>query len=236
METVMQPATAGRGIKSWPVDDRPREKFLLKGVASLSDAELIAILLRGGDRQRTALELAQELLKKAQDDLAVLSRLSVRDCAKVRGIGKVKAITVLAALELGRRRQSGKLQQRPFIDSASAAAKVLQPLLADCRTEVFSVLFLNTGNRVVLYERISEGGISGTVVDPKVLIRKALEADASRLILCHNHPSGHLKASQADKRLTERVTRAAAYFDIDILDHLIVSSEGYYSFADNGML
>ncbi len=223
-------------IKSWPTDDRPREKLLLKGVQALSNAELIAILLRTGDRDRTALALAQELLQSVEGDLFALSRLSIQDCMKIKGIGKVKAVTLVAALELGRRRQSGDIFKKPVIKKSADAAKILQPLLADHSHEVFVSLFLNAANQVVHYEVISQGGMKGTVVDPKIVLRKALEQGAANLILCHNHPSGNLKPSRADLSLTNKLCNAARLLDMIVLDHLIVSSHGFFSFADEGMM
>ncbi len=225
-----------KSIKSWPTDDRPREKLLLKGVQALSDAELIAILLRTGDRNRTALALAQELLQSVEGDLFRLSRLSIKDCMKVKGIGKVKAVTLVAALELGRRRQSGNIFKKPVIKSSTDAAKILQPLLADHTHEVFVSLFLNAANEVMHYAIISEGGMKGTVVDPKIVLRKALEQGAANLILCHNHPSGNLKPSKADLHLTNKLRDGARLLDIIVLDHLIVSSHGFFSFADEGLI
>lgn len=227
---------AGKGIKSWPQDDRPREKLLLKGVQALSNAELIAILLRTGDKSRTALALAQELLQTVEGDLLSLSRLSVKDCTKIKGIGKVKAVTLVASLELGRRRQSGDLFKKPVIKKSSDAAQILQPLLADFNHEVFVVLFLNTANQVLHSETISRGGMKGTVVDPKMVLRKAIEQEAANLILCHNHPSGDLKPSKADISLTGKICDAARLLDIIVLDHLIVSSHGFFSFADERLM
>ncbi len=228
--------SAKAGIKSWPQDDRPREKLLLKGVQALSNAELLAILLRTGSREKTALGLAQELLQTVGQDLIMLSRLGVKDCMKIPGIGKVKAITLIAALELGRRRQSADLFKRPSIRSSRDAARILQPLFADFRHEVFVVLFLNTANEVMHYEMVSQGGLKGTIVDPKIVMRKALEQDAVSIVLCHNHPSGNLSPSTADRALTKKLYAAARLLDIEILDHLIVSSRGFFSFADEGLI
>lgn len=225
-----------QGIKSWPQDDRPREKLLFKGVQALSNAELIAILLRTGDRSRSALGLAQELLRAVEGDLPALSRLSVKDCMKIKGIGKVKAITLAAALELGRRRQSGDILKKPVIKNSADAAKILQPLLADLNHEIFMVLFLNAANQVLHSETISQGGTKGTVVDPKIVLRKAIEQAASYLVLCHNHPSGNLNPSNQDNMLTKKICEVARLLDIIVLDHLIVSSHGFFSFADQGLI
>lgn len=224
------------GIKSWPQDDRPREKLLLKGVQSLSNAELLAILLRTGDQNKTALGLAQDILKTVNQDLVTLSRLTIKDYTRLKGIGKVKAITLVAALELGRRRQAGNFLEKPHVLKSSDAAKILQPLLADLRHEVFVVLFLNRSNRVIHQEVISQGGTHSTVVDPRIIMRKALEQDALKLILCHNHPSGSLEPSTNDKKLTRLIQGAATLLEIELLDHLIVSAKGFFSFADEGLL
>ncbi len=226
-----------QGIKTWPLDDRPREKLQLKGVEALSNAELIAILLRtSGNRNKTALEVAQELLQIAEGDLYALSRLSVKDCMKIKGIGSAKAVTLVAALELGRRRQSAAPVRKPVIKRSRDAADLLQPRMADLRHEVFVVLYLSTSNKVLHEEKISKGGSKGTMVDPKIVMKVALEQDANNMILCHNHPSGNLKPSKADIRLTQKLIAAAQLLDLKILDHLIVSSQGFYSFADEGLM
>lgn len=224
------------GIKSWAHDDRPREKLLLKGVEALSNAELLAILIRSGNRQETALGVAQQLLSTVNHDLYALSRLSVKDMRKINGLGEVKAITIIAALELGRRRQAGSLSEKPCIRSSKDAADLLHPLLADYRHEVFMVLFLSQSNKVIYHKIVSSGGITGTVADPKIIFREALEHDAIKLVLCHNHPSGELRPSREDINLTKRISDAAVLLDMKVLDHLIVSSQGYYSFSDEGLL
>ncbi len=224
------------GIKSWPQDDRPREKMVLKGVHALSDAELVAILLRTGSKRRTALGLARDLLQIVDHDLIKLSRLGVKEYMRIPGIGEAKAVTLVAALELGRRRQSTNPLTKPSIHGSGDAADILQPLFADHRHEVFVVLFLNAANQVIHYEMISQGGVKGTFVDPRIVMRKALEQDAVNIILCHNHPSGNLKPSAADKALTKKLYAAASLLDIKIMDHLIVSSRGYLSFVDEGLL
>jgi DNA repair protein RadC len=223
-------------IKNWAKDDRPREKLLLKGPESLSDSELLAILIGNGTRQKSALDLAREVLKAARGGLSGLGRLSIRDLMKVPGIGPAKAISVAAALELGRRCGAGSFSDKPQVTSSQEVALQLQALLKDHRHEVFAVLYLNRANRVNHFEIISEGGITGTVADPRIILRHALEEDAVGLILCHNHPSGNLRPSRADEELTVKIREAARFFDIRLLDHLIVSNEGYFSFADEGLL
>lgn len=223
-------------IKQWAKDDRPREKLLLKGAENLSDSELLAILIHNGSKNKTAVDLAKEILKLGKDNLIELGKLSIKEFTKIKGIGEAKAITIVAALELGRRRQAAPLLNKSVISSSREIADYLQAKLKDLRHEVFAVLFLNRANKVNHFEIVSEGGITGTVADPRIILKKALEEDAISIILCHNHPSGSLKPSRADEELTNKIKEAAKYFDIKVLDHLIVSDAGYYSFADEGIL
>ena len=233
MKTVNKPSTS---IKSWAVDDRPREKMLTKGAAALSNSELIAILINNGYKDKTAVELAKELLKQGQDNLNELGKLSVREFQQVKGIGSAKAVAIAAALELGRRRQAAASLDKPLIRSSKDIAQFLQAHLKDYNYEVFAVVFLNRANKINHFEIISRGGITGTVADPRVIMKKALEEDATSIVLSHNHPSGNLKPSLADEELTKKIKGAASYFDIKVIDHIIVSEEGYYSFADEGIL
>jgi DNA repair protein RadC len=223
-------------IKQWAKDDRPREKLLLKGPETLSDSELLAILIAIGTRKKSALDLAKEVLTLGKNHLPDLGKLSVKEFMKVKGIGEAKAITIVAALEIGRRRQAMASREKPVVTSSADVAVYLQALLRDHRHEVFAVLFLNRANKINHFQVISEGGITGTVADPRIILKRALEEDAVSLILCHNHPSGSLKPSRADEELTQKIKEAAKYFDIKVLDHLIVSEDGYYSFADEGLL
>ncbi|RYY38420.1 MAG: JAB domain-containing protein [Chitinophagaceae bacterium] len=223
-------------IKSWAKDDRPREKLLEKGAESLSDSELLAILIGSGTPQHSALDLARQLLQGARNSLPELARQSLAEWRKVPGIGPARALNLTAAFELGRRCQAGSLFERPTISSSQDVALQLKALLQDYRHEVFAVLYLNRANRVNRFEIVSEGGITGTVADPRIILRRALEEDAVGLILCHNHPSGNLRPSRADEELTTKIREAARFFDIRLLDHLIVSSDGYFSFADEGLL
>jgi len=224
------------GIRGWAKDDRPREKLRFKGSEALSDSELIAILLNNGTKEKSAVELARDVLAQAGNRLQELGRMSINDLMKIRGIGEAKAVSLIAALELGRRRQSLDWEARPQITDSRAVASFLKTRLQDRMQEFFAVLYLNQGNRIMHFEEISKGGITGTVADPRVILKKALENNAVNLILCHNHPSGNLQPSQADRDLTHKIREAARYFDIRILDHLIVSEAGWYSFADEGML
>lgn len=223
-------------IKQWAIDDRPREKLLLKGAQTLSDSELLAILIVNGHKGSSAIDLAKEVMKTGKDNLNELGKVNVRELTKIKGIGEAKAITIVAALELGRRRQANSYRQKEVFQRSEEVAQYLQTLLRDYRHEVFAVIFLNRANKVNHFQIISEGGMTGTVADPRVILKKALEEDAVSLILCHNHPSGSLKPSRADEELTQKIKEAAKYFDIKVLDHVIVSEDGYYSFADEGIL
>ena len=223
-------------IKHWSKDDRPREKLLSAGAENLSNSELLAILIHNGTRQKSAVDVAKEVMKLGKDNLVELGKLSIKELMKIKGIGEAKAITIAAALELGRRRQAGEAIGKTVVNSSSDIAHYLQTKLKDHRHEVFAVLFLNRANKINHFEIISEGGITGTVADPRVILRKALEQDAVNIILCHNHPSGSLKPSRADEELTMKIKEAARFLDIKVLDHIIVSDDGYYSFADEGML
>jgi DNA repair protein RadC len=223
-------------IKEWAKDDRPREKLLRKNPNALSDSELLAILLNKGTKEKTAVDLARELLGLGKNSLSGLGKLSIKDFMSIKGIGEVKAITIMAALELGRRRQATTGLEKPVIRDSSSIASYLQALLRDHNQEVFAVIFLNRANRINHFEIISQGGITGTVADPRIILKKALEQHAVSIILCHNHPSGNLRPSKADEELTHKIKEASKYFDIRLLDHIIVSEEGYYSFADEGVL
>ena len=223
-------------IHQWAKDDRPREKLLSKTPKGLSNSELVAILIGNGTRQKSAVDLAKDVLMLSKNNLNELAKLSVRELMKVKGIGEAKAISIAAALELGRRRQTTGILQKTVITNSTDVAGYLQILLKDYRQEVFAVVFLNRANKINHFEIVSEGGITGTVADPRVILKKALEENAVSLILCHNHPSGNLKPSIADQELTLKIKEAAKYFDIKVMDHVIVSDEGYFSFADEGIL
>jgi DNA repair protein RadC len=223
-------------IKQWAKDDRPREKLLFKGAPALSNSELIAILINHGTKDKSAVELAQEVLRAGKDNLIELGKLSVKELMKIKGIGEAKAISIVAAMELGRRRQATTNLEKAIVTTSIDVANYLQVLLKDYKHEVFAVLFLNRANKINHFQIISEGGITGTIADPRVILKKALEEDAVSIILCHNHPSGSLKPSKADEELTHKIKEAAKYFDIKVLDHLIVSDDGYYSFSDEGLL
>ena len=223
-------------IKQWSKDDRPREKLLEKGSENLSNSELLAILIHNGTTEKMAVDLAKEILRLGKDNLTELSKLSLSDLMKIKGIAEAKAVTIVAALELGRRRQASSSLNKIIIGSSNDIAEYLKVKLKDYRHEVFAVLFLNRANKINHFEIVSEGGITGTVADPRVILRKALEQDAVNIILCHNHPSGSLKPSRADEQLTAKIKEAARFLDIAVVDHIIVSEDGYYSFADEGIL
>jgi DNA repair protein RadC len=223
-------------IKQWAIDDRPREKLLMKGAETLSDSELLAILIVNGNREKSALELAKDVLKLGKNNLGELCKITVPELTRIKGIGAAKAVTISAALELGKRRQACLPVEKTIVVSSVDVAGYLQTALRDYRHEVFAVVFLNRAHKINHFQIISQGGITGTVADPRIILRKALEQDAVSIILCHNHPSGSLKPSRADEELTLKIREAAKYFDIKVLDHVIVSDAGYYSFADEGLL
>ncbi len=223
-------------IRTWMASERPREKFRDLGPASLTDAELLSILIQNGTRERSALDLGRDLLLRSKNSIVELGRLSVREIMKVKGIGMAKAVSIAAALELGRRRLAAESLQRPQVRGSRDIARHLQARFRDLPHEVFAVVFLNRANRILHTEVVSSGGITGTVADTRIILKKALEEDATGIILCHNHPSGNLQPSRADEELTSKIHDAARLFDIRVLDHLIVGSDGYFSFADNGLL
>jgi DNA repair protein RadC len=223
-------------IKQWAKDERPREKLLAYGAENLSNSELLAILIHNGTKDKTALDLGREVLKLGKDNLGELGKLTLKELMKIKGIGEAKAILLTAAIELGRRRHSGTILDKMLVTSSTDIAAFLQTRLKDYRHEVFAVLFLNKANKINHFEIISEGGVTGTVADPKLIMKKALEENAVHLILCHNHPSGSLKPSRADEMLTAKIREAAKLLDMTVLDHIIVSDAGYYSFADEGLL
>jgi DNA repair protein RadC len=223
-------------ISKWAYDDQPREKLLALGSAALSNSELLSILINTGNKESSALGLAKEVLKLAGDNLSELGKLSVIDLQKVKGIGEAKATLIYAAIELGRRREVCSPIERVTVRNSADIARYLKALLKDYNYEVFAVLFLNRANRIKHFEIISRGGLTGTVADPRLILKKAVEQDATSIILSHNHPSGNLQPSQADDEITKKIKTAAMYFDIKVLDHLIISEDGFYSFADEGMM
>ncbi|GAB5539408.1 MAG: DNA repair protein RadC [Salibacteraceae bacterium] len=223
-------------IKAWAEDDRPREKMLLKGRGVLTNAELIAILIASGTREESAVDLAKRILSSVGNDLGKLGKLSVSDLMKFRGIGKAKAISISAALELGRRRSASSEVQDEQITSSKASFKLLYPLLADLDHEQFIVVLLRRNNTLIETVRVSQGGVSGTIVDAKLVFKPAIEKLASCIILAHNHPSGNLTPSQSDIRLTKSLVEMGSILEISVLDHIIVAGDKYTSFADSGLI
>ena len=223
-------------IKNWSKDDRPREKLLLKGTAALSNAELIAILIGSGNTRESAVELSQRILLSAHGNLIELSKMTVSELQKFKGIGAAKAVSIVAALEIGKRRRRSEVPDKTQITKSSHAFEILQEQLADSNYEQFVIILLNRANQVIRTLSISNGGISGTIVDPKKVFKMALEANASSIILGHNHPSGQVIPSDADIALTRKLKDAGALLELPVLDHLIIGDEKYYSFADEGRI
>ena len=223
-------------ITDWAVEDRPRERLWQKGPSSLSDAELLAILIGSGTRNHSALDLARELLAMAGNTLAELGKLSAGDICKIKGLGEAKAVIIAASLELGRRRKMAEAAENPQIRSSADAYNIISPVMEDLPHEEFWILFLNRANRVTGRMKVSQGGVSGTVTDVRIIMKKAIEMLASGLVICHNHPSGNNSPSESDIRITQKIKEAGALMDIQLLDHLIIAGKDYYSFADNGAL
>lgn len=217
-------------------EDRPREKLLSRGRQQLSNAELLAILIGSGNKEKNAIELAQEILFSANNNLNELARLSIKDLTKFPGIGEAKAITIASALELGRRRKKDEVLAKPKVTSSRDCYDIISPYLLDLPHEEFWVLCLNRANQLIKAESISSGGFSGTVADPKVIFKKALDNNSSSVILVHNHPSGNLKPSSADVKITQQLKEAGVVLEIPVLDHLIFTDKDYFSFADEGIL
>ena len=232
---VMESYKPIKGIRSWAEDDRPREKLLLKGKSTLSDAELIAILIGSGNTEETAVDLSKRILQSLNNNLSELAKLTVKDLMQFKGIGEAKAISIIAALELGRRRKDAEPEKRVKITDSQSAFDTIYPHLGDLNHEEFWVIFLNRANAVIGKQNISKGGVSGTVVDPKVVFKMAVQFPASGIILAHNHPSGNLKPSQADHQLTRKLKEAGKALDIPVLDHLIIGERDYFSFVDEAV-
>lgn len=223
-------------IKNWSQDDQPREKLRDKGKTTLSDAELIAILIGSGNREESAVALCKRIFASVDNNLNALGKLSITQLMEFKGIGEAKAITITAALELGRRRRLEEALQLEKISSSRSVFDIMQPILGDLPHEEFWILYLNNSNKIIQKNQSSKGGITGTLVDVRLVLKNALEVGAVALILCHNHPSGTLKPSQSDKDITQKLKNAAQSLDISVLDHLIVTEKAYFSFADDGIL
>jgi len=223
-------------IKAWAEDDRPREKLVTKGRQALSDAELLAILLSSGNRDETAVQLAQRILKENKNSINELAKLHLNDLKKYKGVGEAKAVTIAAALEIGRRRTDESVEEKVKITTSKAAYAILRSKLSDLPHEEFWVIFMSRSNSVIKTECISKGGVTGTVVDARLILKPAIENLASGIILAHNHPSGNLRPSHDDISLTKKIKEAAKLMDISLQDHLIIGDQAYYSFADEGIL
>lgn len=228
--------TAHKTIKDWAIDDRPREKMIAKGKSTLSNAELVAILIGSGHGKASAVELAREVLGESDDNLQRLSRVSIEELTRHPGIGLAKAISIMAAIELGRRCSLQAPQQRPSVSNSKDAYENFLPLIDNLSTEIFLVSYLNQGNKIIKTEKISAGGISSTLADPKVIFKSALLKEATAIVLCHNHPSGVANPSTHDKALTKQLVMAGKVLEISVIDHIIIGENCYFSFADNGLM
>ena len=223
-------------IKNWAEDDRPREKMAKHGASVLSNAELLGIILGSGSKEKSAIELAKDILALGENNLDELGKLSLKDFQNIKGIGPAKAVIIAAVLEMGRRRTATQALERTKLKTVKEYATYLRNELKDYRYEVFGVLYLNNSLKIKDFKIVSQGGMTSTIVDPKIVLKHALEENATKIILCHNHPSGNLTPSQADIDVTKKIKEGAALLDIKVIDHIIVSDEGHYSFADEGEL
>lgn len=223
-------------ISSWSEDDKPREKLMLKGKNALSDAELIAILIGSGSRNESAVDLSKRILNSVTNNLNALGKQSLTQLMKFKGIGEAKAISIVAALELGRRRRAEEAVELTKITSSRVIFEIMQPIIGELTHEEFWIVFLNNSNRVISKAQLSKGGMTGTVVDVRMVFKMALEAGATSIVLCHNHPSGTLKPSDADIKITQKLKLAGESLEIPILDHIIVTETAYFSFVDGDIL
>ena len=223
-------------IKNWSQDDQPREKLLYKGKSALSDAELVAILIGSGNREESAVALCKRILASVDNNLSELGKLSIKQLMEFKGIGEAKAITIAAALELGRRRRGEEALEKKKITSSTSVFELMQPIIGELEHEEFWIIYLNNSNKVIQKNQLSKGGITGTLVDVRLVLKNALQVGATSLILAHNHPSGTLKPSNADKQLTLKLKTASESLDIKVLDHLIITEKAYFSFADENLL
>ena len=232
----MQEKPTSFPIKNWSQDDQPREKLLYKGKAALSDAELVAILIGSGSREESAVDLCKRILSSVDNNLSALGKLSIKQLMEFKGIGEAKAITIAAAMELGRRRRGEEALEKKKITSSVSVFELMQPIVGELQHEEFWIIYLNNSNKVIQKNQLSKGGITGTLVDVRLVLKQALEVGATGLILVHNHPSGTLKPSEADKQLTQKLKLASESLDIKVLDHIIVTEKAYFSFADENLL
>ncbi|MBU3821883.1 DNA repair protein RadC [Flavobacteriaceae bacterium XHP0103] len=232
----MQEKPTSFSIKNWSQDNQPREKLLYKGKSALSNAELVAILIGSGNRNESAVALCMRILASVDNNLSELGRLSVKQLMEFKGIGEAKAITIAAAMELGRRRRGEEALEKQKITSSLSVFELMQPIIGELQHEEFWIIYLNNSNKVIQKNQLSKGGITGTLVDVRLVLKNALQFGATGLILVHNHPSGTLKPSEADKQITNKLKKAAESLDIKVLDHLIVTEKAYFSFADEVLL
>jgi len=223
-------------IKNWSQDDQPREKLRDKGKAALSDAELVAIIIGSGNRDESALDLCKRILASVDNNLNQLGKLGIKQLMDFKGIGEAKAISIAAAMELGRRRRGEEALERKKITSSVSVFELMQPIIGELPHEEFWIIYLNNANKVIQKQQLSKGGITGTLVDVRLVLKNALEFGAVGIILAHNHPSGTLKPSEADKQITQKLKKAGESLDIKVLDHLIVTEKAYFSFADDNLL
>jgi DNA repair protein RadC len=223
-------------LTTWAVEERPREKVMANGVQYLSDSELLAILLGSGTRNQTAVELARTILQVSGHSLQALGRQSIRELVRIKGVGPAKAIILLAAMELGRRRAGIHPAEKIPVKSSETVFNLFHPLLGDLDHEEFWLLMLNRANRVLGRYKVSQGGLSGTVIDTRIILKKALDNLASSIIVCHNHPSGNMQPSDADVKITGKLKKAAEMLEIKLLDHVIIADKSYFSFADEGLI
>ncbi|UPQ77925.1 DNA repair protein RadC [Flavobacterium azooxidireducens] len=223
-------------IKYWAEDDKPREKLMLKGKAALSDAELLAIIIGSGSRNESAVDLSKRILAHVQNNLNALGKLSLKQLTEFKGIGEAKAISIIAATELGRRRRAEEVPELMKINSSKVIFEVMQPIIGELPYEEFWVLYLNNANTIIHKAQLSKGGITGTVVDVRIILKTALEHNALAFVLVHNHPSGKLFASESDFEITKKIQLAAKQLDMRVVDHVIIAENGYYSFADDDKL
>ncbi len=232
----MQDKPISFSIKDWNQDDQPREKLLHKGKSVLSDAELIAILIGSGNREESAVGLSQRILASTEHNLSALGKLSIKQLMQFKGVGEAKAVTIVAALELGRRRRGEDALVRQKITSSVSVFELMQPIIGDIQHEEFWIIYLNNSNKVIQKNQLSKGGITGTLVDVRLVLKNALEVGAIGLILVHNHPSGNIKPSDVDKQVTRKLKHAAESLDIKVLDHVIITEKSYFSFADKNLI
>ncbi|WP_346883365.1 DNA repair protein RadC [uncultured Algibacter sp.] len=232
----MQEKLASFSIKNWSQDDQPREKLLYKGKASLSDAELVAILIGSGNREESAVALCKRILMSIDNNLSQLGKLSIKQLMEFKGIGEAKAITIIAALELGRRRRGEDALEKKKVRSSVSVFELMQPIIGELEHEEFWIIYLNNSNKVIYKSQLSKGGITGTLVDVRLVLKQALEVGATGLVLVHNHPSGTLNPSASDKQVTQKLKIAAQSLDIKVLDHVIVTEKAFFSFADQSLM